>query len=376
MSSLFADTVEQHAIELVSNLGKEHLFVANCPSDIDADKHFSKIITYEETLYHCDAGVGLCLLLPKAYVLGKFVDHCIEKDTSVHFVFTCPSSACEFEAAAWLHNLLQDKVQHIGFLQNLGVTLCPKSNQEKVLIACQVEPNAEQCLISWTQSCKTLEYVFPRQIVQSCNTVSELQNLPVVNAIDSRKQNSCHRISDKIDVTSLTVELASDNLADIELVERSIQPTIDAAWAHGLAECQVKHFLPWNDTSFRKHCPHGITMSVLDLKNFSDVRLKEVLVQLANLKIPYHFMAYKRLAIIGPASLVIDLHLALLPIDVHLPIGPKQGAFTIHMTQSLPGTAEPSNNGHQFRAKFGKIGTFQYTPAQIIWREIHPFNLQ
>lgn len=308
----------------------------------------------------------------RAYVLRKLVDHSIERNISVHFVFTCPSSACEFEAAAWPHNLLQDKVQHIGFLQNLGLTFCPKSNQERVLIACQVEPNAEQCLISWTQSCKTLEYVFPRQIVQNCNTVSELQNLPVINSIDFRKPNGCHRISDKIDVVSLTVELSGDCLADIEHVEKSIQPTIDAAWTHGLAECQVKHFFPWVDTSFQKHCPHGITMSVLDLKNVSDVRLQEVLVQLASLKIRYHFMAYKRLAIICPASLVIDLHLALLPIDVHLPIGPKQGASTIHMTQLLPDTSKPSNNGHQFQAKFGKIGTFQYVPAQILWREIHP----
>ena len=83
-------------------------------------------------------------------------------------------------------------------------------------------------------------------------------------------------------------------------------------------------------------------------------------------------MAFKRLAIIGPALLVIDFHLALLPIDVHLPIGPKQGAFTIHMTHSLPGTSESSSEKHQFRAKFGKIGTFQYVPAQIMWREIHP----
>lgn len=74
-------------------------------------------------------------------------------------------------------------------------------------------------------------------------------------------------------------------------------------------------------------------------------------------------MAFKRLAIIGPASLVIDLHLALLPIDVHLPIGPKQGAFTIHMTHLLPGTSESSSDKHQCRAKFGKIGTFQlYRP--------------
>ena len=106
----------------------------------------------------------------------------------------------------------------------VGLTFCPKSNQEKILIACQVEPNAEQRLVIWIQSCKTLEYVFPRQTVQNCNTVIELQNLSVVNSIDFRKQNGCHRISDEIDVISLTVELANDSLVDIELVEKSIQP--------------------------------------------------------------------------------------------------------------------------------------------------------
>ena len=103
MDCFVLDTVEQHAIELMSSLGREHLFVANCPSDIDADRHSSTVITYEEAFDHSDAGVGLCLLLPKAFVLRKFVDHSIEKSISVHFIFTCPSSTSEFEAAAWLY---------------------------------------------------------------------------------------------------------------------------------------------------------------------------------------------------------------------------------------------------------------------------------
>ena len=263
----------------------------------------------------------------------------------------------------YIYNLLQDQVQHIGFMQNLGITFCSNSNQEKVLIACQVEPSAECSQISWTQSCRTLEYVFPRNVVERCNTVNVLQTLPVVNLIDFRRPNGCHRISDKIDVTSLTVQLATDSLADIELVEKSIQPTIDAAWTHDLAECQVKHSFPWNDKFFQEHFPHGITMSVLDLKGFSDVVLKETLKQLANLKIRYHFMNYKRLAIFGPASLVINLHLALLPIDIHLPIGPKQGAFTIHMIHSQSNNGQSTNDETRFRVKFVKIGSFQYAPA-------------
>ena len=372
MDRSFPETFEQRAIELASNLGKEHLFVANCPSDIDADKYSGTVITYEEAFDHCDSGVGLCLLLPKAIALRNFVDHSIEKNLSLHFIFSCPSSTSEFEAVAWLYNLLQDRIQHIGFMQNLGINFCSKSNQEKYLIACQVEPNAEHCQVSWPQSLKTLEYVFPRTVVERCDTVRELQALPVVNLIDFRRPNGCHRIADKIDVTSLTVQLADCNLASIEHVEKSIQPTIEAAWAHGLAECQVKHFFPWNDESFQELFPHGITMSVLDLKSFSDVVLREVLVQLASLKIRYHFMNYKRLAIFGPASLVIDLHLALLPVDVHLPIGPKQGAFTIHMTQFDPHNAHPTNDENHFKVKFGKIGSFQYAPAQVVWNEVHP----
>ena len=68
-------------------------------------------------------------------------------------------------------------------------------------------------------------------------------------------------------------------------------------------------------------------MSVLDLKSFSDTVLLEILVQLAKLKVRYHFMNYKRLAIFGPASLVINLHLALIPIDNSLTHWFQAGCF-------------------------------------------------
>ena len=120
------DTIEQHAIELVSSPGKEHLFVANCPSDIDSNRYSGTVITYEEAFDHSDTGVGLCLLLPKAYVLQKFIDICLNKDISVHFVFTCSSSTSEFEASAWLYNLLNDKVQHSVSCKILELPFAPQ----------------------------------------------------------------------------------------------------------------------------------------------------------------------------------------------------------------------------------------------------------
>ena len=364
------DTVEEHAIELMSNLGKEHLFVASCPSDIDADKYASSVITYEEAFDHSNTGVGLCLLLPKAYVLQKFVDISLQRNISVHFVFTVPSDACEFEASAWLYNLLQDKIQHAGFMQNLGIT-SSHSKHEKFLIACQVEPNAAFCQITWTLPRTILEYVFPRSVVERQHAVGKLQGLSGVSRIDFRRPNSCHRISDRVDVTSLTVQINGNKLNDIEHVEKCIQPTIDAAWSHGIAECQIKHFFPWGDKQFLNSFPHGITMSVIDLKSSTDLALKEILVQLANLKIRYHFMNYRRLAIFGPPSLVINLHLALLPLDVQLPIGPKQGAFTLHITRTEPHDASIAGDSNHFQVKFGKIGSFQYVPVQVLWNDIH-----
>ena len=364
------DTVEEHAIELMSSLGKEHLFVAKQPSDIDVDKYACSVITYEEAFDHSNTGVGLCLLLPKAFALQKLVDISVQRDISVHFVFTVPSDSCEFETSAWLFNLLQDRMQHVGFMQNLGIT-CSHSRQEKYLVACQVEANAACCQITWGLPSTVLQYVFPRDVVEKLNTVGRLRGLPGVSLIDFRRPNSCHRISDRVDVTSLTVQIKGTQLDDIESVERCIQPTIDASWSHGVAECQIKHFFPWSDRQFLTAFPHGVTMSVIDLKSCDDLELKNVLVQLANLKIRYHFMNYRRLAIFGPPSLVIDLHLALLPLDVQLPIGPKQGAFTLHIIKTEPTDSSIGENSNRFQVKFGKIGSFQYVPTQILWKDVH-----
>ena len=41
---------------------------------------------------------------------------------------------------------------------------------------------------------------------------------------------------------------------------------------------------PWNDTEFQKHFPHGITVSVLDLKAFPKTVLKKILVNYPTLK--------------------------------------------------------------------------------------------
>ena len=129
--------------------------------------------------------MGLCLLLSKAFALQKLVDISVQRDISVHFVLTVPSDACEFETSAWLFNLLQDRIQHVGFMQNLGIT-CSHSRQEKYLVACQVEANAAYCQVTWRLPSTVLQYVFPRDVVGKLNTVGRLQSLPGVSLINFR----------------------------------------------------------------------------------------------------------------------------------------------------------------------------------------------
>jgi len=52
----------------------------------------------KQLLDHGNAGVGLCPQLPNAAVRQKIVDKSPDKNIPMHFVFTRPSNASEFEA--------------------------------------------------------------------------------------------------------------------------------------------------------------------------------------------------------------------------------------------------------------------------------------
>jgi hypothetical protein len=148
-----------------------------------------------------------------------------------------------------------------------------------------------------------------------------------------------------------------------------------AAWSNGLAECQVKFFVfPWNDKDSQAHFPHGITMSVLALKSFSDTVLLEIIVQLANWNfgttsgtikgLPFLALCRCHQPSLGPYS---DWH----------PFTHWSQAGRFHYNDTVKAsdaqfTNQFTNDGNHFRVKYGKIGSFRYTPAQILWNDLHP----
>jgi hypothetical protein len=75
----------------------------------------------------------------------------LDKNISVHFVFTCPSNTSEFEASAWHITCSMIKFDTSGSCKILVSHLVPTVARRNTY-ACQVEPNAENCQVPWTQS--------------------------------------------------------------------------------------------------------------------------------------------------------------------------------------------------------------------------------
>ena len=110
-----------------------------------------------------------------------------------------------------------------------------------------------------------------------------------------------------------------------------LQPIFDAIKYTAVKECQIKNCTPWNDDEFILANGHSATISVIDLRAFQDEDISEVMNILVQLRIFFYFMSGKRLVIYGNGSNLVRLRLELLPFNVHLPIGQKQGAsqFTL-----------------------------------------------
>jgi hypothetical protein len=120
-------------------------------------------------------------------------------------------------------------------------------------------------------------------------------------------------------------------------------------------------FFPWNDKDFQAHFPHGITMSVLALKSFSDTVLLEIIVQLAKLKFRYHFRNYKRLAIFGPVSLSSTFIRPLFRLTSIYPLVPSRAFSLWWHGRSLKMPSSPTSSPTMatiFELSMGRLDLF------------------
>ena len=102
--------------------------------------------------------------------------------------------------------------------------------------------------------------VFPRIVVERGGTATELQATPLFNLIDFGRLNGCHRMENKIHVTSLTEQLADCNLASIGHVHPLLRLLGRMDWQNDKSST---FSVEWWVLS--KVCPNRVTMSVADL---------------------------------------------------------------------------------------------------------------
>ena len=82
---------------------------------------------------------------------------------------------------------------------------------------------------------------------------------------------------------------------------------------------------------------------------------------LIELRIFFYFISSKRLIVYGDGEALVQLRLCLIPLDVHLPIGKKQGS-----TQHTFWKFEVMDNGKvRFKVSVDRIGSFTTIPVQI-----------
>ena len=211
-----------------------------------------------------------------------------------------------------------------------------------------------------------MDLVLPRQEVFELSIIEELRKSPHIYKMDVGKRNGCFRINLPDDVISIRIYCSSSSLEAQKAIFGSLQPIFDAIKYTAVKECQIKNCTPWNDDEFILANGHSATISVIDLRSFQDEDISEVMNILVQLRIYFYFMSGKRLVIYGNGSNLVRLRLELLPFNVHLPIGQKQGASQF----TLKKLSMQEHKEMRFTVKIGRVGAFHTVPVQIAIAEL------
>ena len=102
-------------------------------------------------------------------------------------------------------------------------------------------------------------------------------------------------------------------------------------------------------------------VSVIDLRSFSHDQITDIMQVLIELRIFFYFMSSRRLVVYGDGEALVQMRLCLIPLDIHLPIGKKQGSIQ-HTFRKY----EVMDNGNvRFKVSVDRIGSFTTIPVQI-----------
>ena len=316
-----------------------------------------------------DINQALVLVQPRRFFIQKMLTQHHSNCQSFSIYLTLPDYLSEFEVPVKVHDLFGELYGYIQSVQAVqSIQISDKISQGITIFCIQVDLSFKRSqfdLLVHTEP-GVMDLVLPRQEVYELGIIEELRKSQHIYKMDVGKRNGCFRINLPDDVVSIRIYCSSSSLEVQKTIFGSLQPIFDAIKYTAVKECQIKNCTPWNDDDFIIANGHSATISAIDLRSFQDEDISEVMNILVQLRIFFYFMSGKRLVVYGNGSNLVRLRLELLPFNVHLPIGQKQGASQF----TLKKLSLPTHNETRFAVKIGRVGSFHTVPVQIAIAEL------
>ena len=277
---------------------------------------------------------------------------------------TLPEKLSEFEVCIRVRDLFENGIFAVECVEKLDCIYCDPADERSLsLFAIRIDVNKK--LDSFGLVIKPLhgvtDLILPKQDVVDSRLIERIRQIPQVYQINSMKRNGCFRFNEQEDMVCMRVLSQTGTLEEQKSILQELHQTMNADSTPVIEEFQLRSSFPWLDDEFIQMNGNTVSIAVVDLRTFESEHVVEILHILRELEIFYYLVGGKRMVIYGDGEQLVKLRMNLLPMDVHIPIGQKQGAFQVNMRKSCVNR----NDTLHFEVTVTKIGAFTTIPVQI-----------
>ena len=354
-------------VPIIANRERGALVAVHMPSLVE-DVTNVTICTYEEIQElmsnQQELSVPLVVIQPKKFFLSKMISsaHPWYKNFTVYL--TLPEKLSEFEVCIRVRDLFENGIFAVECVEKLDCIYCDPADERSLsLFAIRIDVNKK--LDSFGLVIKPLhgvtDLILPKQDVVDSRLIERIRQIPQVYQINSMKRNGCFRFNEQEDMVCMRVLSQTGTLEEQMSILQELHQTMNADSTPVIEEFQLRSSFPWLDDEFIQMNGNTVSIAVVDLRTFESEHVVEILHILRELEIFYYLVGGKRMVIYGDGEQLVKLRMNLLPMDVHIPIGQKQGAFQVNMRKS----GVNRNDTLHFEVTVTKIGAFTTIPVQI-----------
>ena len=365
-------------VPIIANRERGALVAVHQPSIVEDVKTVT-ICTYEEIqelmFNQQELSVPLVVVQPKKNFLSKMIS-CAHPGRSTFTAYLAlPEKLSEFEVCIRVRDLLENGIFAVENVEKLDCVYCdPVDERSLSLFAIRIDVNRKQnsfCLVIKPLH-GVMDLILPKQDVVDTRLIERIRQIPQVYQINSMKRNGCFRFNEQEDMVCMRILSHAGTLEEQKSILQELHHTMNSDSTPVIEEFQLRNSFPWLDDEFTQMNGNTVSIAVIDLRTFENEHILDILHILRELEIFYYLVGGKRMVIYGDGEKLVKLRMSLLPMDVHIPTGQKQGAFQVNMRKSCVNR----NDTLQFEVTITKIGAFTTIPVQIPTSDIQEMITQ